>query len=182
VVDGQDSPVVPSHGTRVVATFEQFFTAPATPSISRTNDNLTQLQFGATSFKSLSPRYRVFGVLTGGTSFDDHPLPTEQFTLGFPFVLDAFDVGEQRGDHYGVLTLGALRRLTRLPDFIGGPVFAGAWIEAGSAFDTHENADVNTHLGFGVIMDTLVGPVLLGAGTGLDGGWRTFFGIGRIFR
>lgn len=29
--------------------------------------------------------------------------------------------------------------------------------------------------------DTLVGPVVVGAGVGLDGGWQTFFGVGSVF-
>jgi NTE family protein len=115
-----------------------------------------------------------------GTWFAGHPLPTRQFTAGYPFVLDAFGVGERRGDHDAVLTLGVLRRVARRPDFVGGPVFAGGWLENGSVFNTHENANVNTHVAAGLILDTLVGPVTVATSTGLDGGWRTIFGIGRI--
>ena len=81
-----------------------------------------------------------------------------------------------------MLTLGLARQISRLPDFLGGPVFASAWFQNGSAFDTHENADLHSQLGFGLVMDTLVGPVLVGGSVGFDGGWRTHFGVGRIFR
>jgi hypothetical protein len=121
-------------------------------------------------------------VAAGGTSFNDKPLPTRQFTLGYPFQLDAIGIGERRGDHYGVITVGALRRIGRLPDFLGGPIFAGAWFENGSAFNSDEKVDVHSQIGGGIAIDTLVGPVILGASAGLDGGWRTIFGIGRIFR
>jgi hypothetical protein len=97
-------------------------------------------------------------------------------------VLDAFDVGERRGDHFAVLTIGGARQIARLPDFLGGPVFGSVWLENGAAFDSHANADLNTHIAGGIILDTLVGPVLVGASAGLDGSWRTMFGIGRIFR
>jgi NTE family protein len=133
------------------------------------------------SFHSLGARNRLFMAAFAGTSFDETPLPTRQFTLGYPSVLDAFGVGERRGDHYAVLTLGALRRIGRLPDFLGGPIFAGGWLENGSAFNSHENVDLYTHVAASVIVDTLVGPVLAGASVGLDGGWRTLFGVGRIF-
>ena len=69
-----------------------------------------------------------------------------------------------------------------MPNFLGGPVFAGVWLENGTIFDRRSEIDWNTHAGVGVVMDTLVGPFLLGSGIGLDGGWRTFVGIGRIFR
>jgi NTE family protein len=143
---------------------------------------LTQAELAGSWFTSPSRRNRLFVVAAAGTSFNDHPLLTKQFTVGYPYLLDAFSVGERRGDHYGVLTVGALRQVSRLPDFMGGPVFVGGWLENGSVFNTHESADFNTHLAVGLILDTLVGPILIASSTGLDGGWRTIFGIGRIFR
>jgi outer membrane translocation and assembly module TamA len=65
---------------------------------------------------------------------------------------------------------------------MGGPVFFGTWLENGAAFNTDEDADFNTHLAAGIVVDTLVGPLALGASAGLDGGWRTFVSIGRLFR
>jgi NTE family protein len=180
--DGQDSPVVPSRGVRVLSTFEETLAAPTAPGTTRTNDRLTQAELQSSWFTTAGRRNRLFVVLSGGTSFNDHPLPTKQFTVGYPYVLDAFSVGERRGDHYGVLTLGAMRQVSRLPDFLGGPIFVGGWLENGSVFDSTHDADFNTHLAVGLIMDTIVGPVLLATSTGLDGGWRTIFGIGRIFR
>jgi hypothetical protein len=90
-------------------------------------------------------------------------------------------VGEVTGDHMEAFTAGYLRQLGRLPDFIGGDVHAGTWLEHGAAFDSGEDADINTHVGLGLVMDTLPGPVVVGAGFGVDGGWRTFFGIGSVF-
>jgi hypothetical protein len=175
---------VPSHGTRAVVTVNHTFASPEAirPSITRTNNDLTQAEVGVSWFHSPSRRNRLFAVFSGGTSFGDEPLQTRQFTVGYPFVLDAFSVGELRGDHYAVATVGAMRQIGRLPDFTGGPIFIGGWLENGSVFNTHEKADFHTQVGIGLTLDTLVGPVLVGAGIGLDGGWRTIFGIGRIFR
>jgi hypothetical protein len=53
-----------------------------------------------------------------------------------PLALGAFDAGELKGAHYYVATAGYVRRVGRLPDFVGGPVFAGAWLETG----THSTA------------------------------------------
>ena len=91
-------------------------------------------------------------------------------------------MGERRGDHYGVLTVGFLRRTGRLPDFLGGPIFIGTWLENGSAFNSDEDADFNTQTAFGVVVDSLVGPLVGGVSIGLDGGWRAFIAIGRMFR
>lgn len=180
--DQQDSPVIPSRGLRTAFGISHTFTSPEAEGVERSNRDLTQAELGLSYFRSLGPKNRVFTVFSGGTSFSGTPLPTRQFTVGYPYVLDAFSVGEERGDHYAVLTLGALRRVARLPDFVGGPVFAGAWFQNGSAFDTHENAELHSQLGVGVVADTLIGPVLLGTSFGFDGGWRVTFGVGRIFR
>ena len=81
---------------------------------------MTQLEGGLSKFWTPKRRNRLFIVASGGTSFKGHPI--SQFQLGYPFRLDAFGVGERRGDHYAVLTTGAAHALGRLPDFLGGPM------------------------------------------------------------
>lgn len=181
--DSQDSSVVPSRGSVAFANFQYVFDSPTItppPVSGRSSAKLTQLSGEANQFWSLSDRNRVFVLGGGGTSFGKTPLPTDQFTLGSPFHLGAHDSGEFLGDHYYVLTGGYLRQLGRLPDFMGGPIFAGAWLENGDAFDG-SHAKLRTNVSGGVILDTLVGPVILAGSAGFDGEWRTYFGVGRIF-
>jgi NTE family protein len=178
--DGQDSPVVPSHGSRAAIAFTHFLQSPKASELVRTNAGVSQLEGGLSTFWSWKRRSRLFVVSAAGTSFDRRPI--SQFLLGYPFRLDAFSIGERRGDHYGVLTGGIAHQLGRLPDFLGGPIFAATWLETGSAFNTHEDADVNVHLALGVIADTLVGPLTAGTSFGFDGGFRIFIGVGRLVR
>ena len=70
----------------------------------------------------------------------------------------------------------------RLPDFLGGPVFAGGWLENGDAFDDFSQASWRTNGSVGVVMDTLLGPVIIAGSWGFDGRWRSYVGVGRIFR
>ena len=77
-----------------------------------------------------------------------------------PFRLGAYDTGELSGPNYYVATGGYLRQVGRLPDFMGGPVFAGGWLENGDAFDEWSLAGWRTNGSVGVVMDTLVGPVM----------------------
>jgi NTE family protein len=177
--DGQDSPVVPSRGTFALFTLQHFFKSPIVPDIERTDDGVTQAEVNMSSVWSLDRRNRVFIVGNAGTSFEGKPI--SRFVLGQPFRLDAFEIGERTGDHYATFTAGYLRQIGRLPDFLGGSVHAGTWLENGSAFDSDVDADIHTHVGFGLVMDTLIGPVVVGTGVGLDGGWRAFFGVGAVF-
>lgn len=182
VFDSQDSATVPSRGQRVRAELHHFMKSPQIAGFERTNEGVTQAELIVSSFWRWRETNRLFAIFAGGTSFDGKPLPTNQFTLGRPFMLDAYDIGERRGDHMAVATVGYLHRLGRLPDFLGGPVFGGVWLQNGAAFNTNDDADLHTQAGVGVIFDTLMGPVLVGTSAGFDGGWRWFFGIGRLIR
>jgi NTE family protein len=75
-----------------------------------------------------------------------------------------------------------LRRIGRLPDFVGGPVFVGGWLENGDAFDEWRHARWRTNGGVGLVMDTIVGPIVLAGSWGFDGRWRTYLAVGRTFR
>ena len=184
--DGQDSPVVPSRGLRVLSRLEHFLDSPdivaADPS--RKTDGVTQFETLAswfTSGKGARER-RVFLGGGFGTSFEGHPLPTEQFPLGGLLRLGAFDVGERRGDQYILATAGYLQQALRLPDFIGGPLFLGSWLETGSAFNSWSDIGWSTHVSMGVIADTLIGPIFGGASFGFDGATRVYIAIGQLFR
>jgi NTE family protein len=184
-LDTQDSPVVPAAGLVTQVRLSHLFNGPDIAVEGETFDydeSLTQLSAVANRFWSVGPSNRVFVYGGIGTSFDDAPLPTNQFALGTPFRLGAYSAGELRGPHYYVVTGGYLRRVGRLPDFMGGPVFAGGWLENGDAFVEWSRAGWRTNGGVGLVMDTLVGPVVLAGSWGFDGRWRTYFGVGRTFR
>ena len=64
---------------------------------------------------------------------------------------------------------------------MGGAIFVGGWLENGDAFDDWNEATLRTNASGGIIMDTLIGPVILAGSAGFDGRWRTYIGVGRIF-
>jgi hypothetical protein len=183
--DGQDNPVVPSTGVHSTVTLSYIFDSPAPPSsatTARTNVGLTQAEGVATAFWSLrGMRDRVFLTGGAGTSFAGRPLPTQQFQLGQPFRLSAYDFGELRGDHYIVASAGYLRSIGKLPDFLGGRFFVGGWLENGSAFDSFNTAQDHTNVGVGAIVNTLIGPLFAGASFSFDGRSRYYVSVGRLF-
>lgn len=186
-VDTQDSAVVPTRGTRADAAFNYVFDGPNVTvddealATARDSLHLPQLSGEASWFRQLGDRNRMFLLAGGGTSFDHHPLVIHQFPLGKPLHLGAYNVAEVRGDHYAIVTAGYLRELARMPDFLGGPIFAGAWLENGDAFDRWADATLRTQVSGGTILETLVGPVILAGSAGFDGRWRTYLGVGRLF-
>jgi NTE family protein len=184
-VDTQDRTVVPTGGLASEVRVKHLFDGPDISVGGETvpfEASLTQLSAVATRFWSRGEANRLFVYGGVGTSFDSSPLPTDEFWLGTPFRLSAYDAGELRGPHYYVATGGYLRRVGRLPDFVGGPVFAGAWLENGDAFDEWDQAHWRSNGGVGLVMDTLLGPAMIAGSWGFDGRWRTYLAIGRIFR
>ena len=181
--DSQNSPIVPSSGLRFVGAVRHVLVAPDLPASfgsPRTNDGLTQAEAGVSNFWSWRERgERVFVVGQGGTSFGGSPLPTAQFVAGLPMRLDAFEVGQRRGDNFATLSVGYLHALGRLPDFLGGPLFAGAWLENGTVYDSGTDATLITQMGLGAIVETLVGPALIGYSFG--GASRFYVAFGRLW-
>ncbi len=116
-----------------------------------------------------------------GTSFDGNPLPNTKFALGSPLRLGAYRQGELIGNHYYLATGGYFRQVGRLPDFMGGSVFAGGWLENGDTFRVWSDATWRSNYSVGVVADTLIGPVLFAGSGGFDGRWRTYVGVGRLF-
>jgi NTE family protein len=185
IYDSQNNVVAPSTGTRSIATVRYVLQAPDPPEgfeTTRSSDSLGQFEIEGSRFWALhTMRDRLFLTGGAGATFQGHPLATDQFALGMPFRLSAFDIGEVRGDHYMALTGGYLRGIGRLPDFIGGPVFVGSWLENGAAYDDFADAELRTHVGIGAVLETLLGPAAIGASFGFDGQRRYFVGIGRIW-
>ena len=125
---------------------------------------------------SLGERNRLFAYGWLGTSFDATPILPDQPALGTPFQARRL----RRGRNQGWIKAGYLRQVGRLPDFLGGPVFAGAWLENGDAFDDWR--DTTWRSAAGVVLDTIIGPMMLAGSWSFDGRWRTYVNIGRTFR
>ena len=183
--DNQDSPVVPSGGTKARVALDRVFDGPdgvLSDEVIPLNGRVTQFEARGNHFWSLGERNRLFAGGGFGTSFDGTALPTNTFTVGGALSLGAYPPGELRGQEYYSITTGYLRQFGRLPDFLGGPMFAGGWLDHGDAFDDWDDAHWRVNPTFGVVLDTLLGPVLLAGSAGFDGRWKTYIGVGRVFR
>ena len=173
--DGQDHHIVPSRGTRVTTSFDWLTEAPDL------DDHLRQLSIESSTVYSFDERNRMFVRASLATSFDDRTSPLRQFTLGGPFRLSGFEIDRFRDDHLLYASAGYLRELGRLPDFAGGPIHAVASVEAGTVFAEIDRAQVRTSVGGGVLVETLIGPVLASISVSDEGSAAFYFAIGRVF-
>jgi NTE family protein len=186
VFDNQNSPVVPSRGTRVVGSLRQFFSAgkptlTTGESVPFGSQNFTSGEFDASWFKRMSAADRLFAFGGAGSSFGESPLIND-FSLGGLLRLGAFNNDQLRGDNYLLMGGGYLHRIARLPDVLGGNMFVGGWVEAGSAFDDWDTTDWKSDASAGIIMESLLGPIFGGVSIGFTGGARFYVAIGPLFR
>jgi len=179
VWDGQDSPSVPSKGSRVVATLSRVLQSPGL------SHPIGQLEIENSNFIPLSGKTSLFGVTSGGTTFRGNAGPFQVFALGGQFRLGAYLPQEFLGNHYAYSALGFRRELYRLPQLVGRRIYWAGWYEAGTAFGSAAGDPgpvvVRGSFNLGVIADTFVGPISLSAAASPTGQSRVNFSIGRLF-
>jgi NTE family protein len=179
VWDGQDSPSVPSSGTRTVITLSRVLQSPGLL------HPIGQLDVQTSSFVPVGPKSSIFFDISGGTTFRGSAGPFQVFALGGPFRLGAYLPQEFLGNHYAYSSLGFRREFYRLPALVGGKIYWGGWYEAGTAFGTAANDPgpvvIRGTFNLGVIADTIVGPIALAGSVSPTGQSRVNFSIGRLF-
>jgi NTE family protein len=187
VFDGQNSPLVPSRGVRLRSQFRYYVDTPeivdTEGNVLLTARDVPQGEAQVSWFKRLTgTRNRLFLVGSGGTSFEHNP-GFNQFRLGGPLRLGAFNNDEIGGDNYVLGVAGVLREWFRLPDVLGGTAFFGGWLEQGSAFNSWSEAEYKASLSAGTVLETLFGPVFLAYSQSLtDGSGRFYVALGPFVR
>ncbi len=179
VWDGQDSPAVPTSGTRVVASLTRVLQSPGLA------HPIGQFDLQTSNFVRIAPKTSLFLNIAGGTTLRGNAGPFQVFELGGPFRLGAYLPETFLGNHYAYASLGFQRELYRLPQLIGKKIYWGGWYEAGSAFGTSPGDPgpvvVRGTFNLGVIADTIVGPIAIAGSVSPTGQSRVNFSIGRLF-
>ena len=175
VWDGQDSPIVPTRGLRVVANLSRVLQSPdlAHP--------ISQIDVQTSTFVPIGGKTSLFFIASGGSTFHGTAGPFQLFALGGPFHLGAYLPQEFLGNHYGYSSLGFRRQLYRLPQLVGRKVYWAGWYEAGSAFNDPDSVVVRGTFNLGVIAETIAGPLALAGSISPTGQSRVNFSIGRLF-
>jgi NTE family protein len=186
IFDGQDSPVVPSHGLLVRSTFRYYFDTPAIVDANGLElqhpRDVPQGEIVTSWFKRVGSRRRLFLSGGAGTSFDHDP-GFNQFRLGGPLRLGAFNNDELHGDNYLLGVAGLLHEWFRLPDLLGGNAYLGGWLEQGSAYNDWDEAEYKASASAGVLLETILGPAFLAYSQSLtSGGGRFYIALGPFVR
>jgi len=175
VWDGQDSPVIPGAGTRIVANLSRVLQSPGLV------HPIDQLDVQTSTFVPLSEKTSLFVTASGGGTLHGNAGQFQLFSLGGPFHLGAYLPREFVGNNYAYGSIGFRRDLYRLPQLVGRKIYWGGWYEAGSAFNNPGTVVVRGTFNLGVIADTIVGPIALATSVSPTGQSRVNFSVGRLF-
>lgn len=179
VFDGQDSPTVPTRGSRVAVEGSWFFNAP------NAVRSFPQAEVRHSFFTPVTTRGSFFVASAAGTTFNRAAPPFQQFLLGGPFRLGAYERDELRVNHFFLGTAGYLHKLTQLPTLVGGNVYAGGWLDqtgsSGGLTALFDRQSLRAALSLGLVMDTKLGPFSIVGSYGEGGRGKVYFVLGRFF-
>ena len=187
-LDTQDSAIVPSRGTRAEASFSYVFDGPnITVDDADFTDNAQQRRVVAAVRRGQL-------VLAEGRA----PPPVRarrrrhvlrQTTTRGGSVSDGKAVSPGRLQPGRGARRSLRHRHGRYPagtgpdaGFYRRPDLRRSLVENGDAFDDWDDVTFRSQVSGGLILETLVGPMILAGSAGFDGRWRTYVGIGRLFR
>ena len=182
--DNQTSPVVPSKGHYVKSRLRYYFGAPEQTGGTVPIDSPQEFWQGEVtgSWFTRARREDRFFVNYGiGSSFGDQPLIND-FSLGGPLRLSAFNGDELRSSNYILGGVGYLKKVGRLADVLGGNIYLGGWFESGSAHTDWDDMTYRSSVSLAGVMETLLGPVYMGTAFDFDGRFRFYIGIGPLFK
>ena len=184
VWDNQTSPVVPSKGHYVKSRLRYYFGAPEQTGGTVPIDSPQEFLQGEVTgswFTRARREDRFFVSYGVGSSFGEQPLIND-FSLGGPLRLSAFNGDELRSSNYVLGGVGYLKKVGRLADVLGGNIYLGGWFESGSAHTDWDDMTYRSSVSLAGVMETLLGPVYMGTAFDFDGRFRFYIGIGPLFK
>jgi NTE family protein len=176
VVDHANDPIFPTAGYIVATNFSFYDSFPNAP------QGFPTLEATVQYFQPVLHHGSVFIVATGGSTLGYAQTGTPQFFLGGVGRLSAYGLNELMGNQYFLGRVGYRRKIFTLPPFVGENVYFTGFGEVGKMYGDPFGAPKLSGDGtIGVIAQTSVGPVFIGASAGDTGHYKWFFQLGRVF-
>lgn len=140
-------------------------------------DVATERVSGTMTLSGTHKRWTLTTSLAGGTIRSGEAIPYLRFELGGLFNLSGYTVGQLSGAHYARGSAVLYRRFGRDRRLFGLPIFVGASLEAGNAWEERSDMSLSDLITAGSLVggaDTPLGPLYLATGFA-EGGNRNFY-------
>ncbi len=130
----------------------------------------------------LTTKSSAYLALSGGTTLGYESTGIPPFSLGGGLQLSAFGENELITNQYYLFQTGYIRRLARLPPFLGDTISLVTTYEAGKTFFLPNEPSVPMDGVVGIVVKTVVGPFEIAgtAGNGKDHR-KIFFQLDKVF-
>ena len=171
-----DDPVIPFRGVAAIYRAEWWDANTGTKKSFPVSELRTHFVFPLTSKSS------VYLSAAGGTTLGREETGIPPFSLGGGRQLSAFGENELITNQYYLLQTGYLRRLAKLPPFLGDSINLISTYEAGKTFFLPNEPSVPMDGVLGIVVKTAFGPFEIAgaAGNGKDHR-KIFFQLDRVF-
>jgi NTE family protein len=177
VLDHTNDPVIPTQGYYVQSNFHYYDAFAGAfqpfPTLEATVQYYQPVFHGRDS---------IFLIADGGSTLGYKAYGAPAFFLGSVNRLTAYGLNELFGNQYFLGRVGYLRRIATLPPFVGKNVYLTGFGEVGKMYgDPFGAPKLSGDGALGLIAQTAVGPVFIGAAVGDTGHYKWFFQLGRVF-
>ncbi len=175
IFDHLDSPITPMSGFRLQSRIEWWDAKPE----AGTTFPLAELSMiGFRPFKEKSSLY--LGA-SGGSTLWENPGGLPPFSLGGSFRLPAYNTNELLTNQYFLFQGGYIRKVGTLSPLVGGKVLFFAGADVSKAYYVKDASHLPSDGSAGLIINTLLGPVVVGGAIGDAGHYKLFFEVGRAY-
>jgi len=125
-------------------------------------------------FVPVSAKSTIYGGASGGTTLWKNPGGLPLYSLGGSLRLPAYNQNELLTNQYFLFQAGYEYQLGSLPALIGGKVLLMGGVDVAKAYYLPNKPDLPLDGWAGVVVNTFLGPFLIGGSIG-DSGHRKFF-------
>jgi NTE family protein len=171
-----DDPVLPMHGWSASYRGEWW------DSNTGTNQPFPLTELRSLTLFPLNTKSSAFLAASGGTTLGYENTGIPPFSLGGGLQLSAFGENELITNQYYLFQTGYIRRLAKLPPFLGDSISLLTKYEAGKTFFLPNEPRVPMDGVVGIVVKTAVGPFEIAGAAGNGTGHRKiFFQLDRFF-
>ena len=172
---GRDNPIIPTRG------FDLHFRTEWSDANPGAKAGFPLAETQMTVFKPLNFASSVFFTAAGGTTFTYHQTGLPPFSLGGNQNLVAYGTNEFLTNQYFLFKTGYIRRLWHLPPLLGDKIYALGTYEIAKVYDLKTVSSLPTDVAGALVINTIFGPVIVGAAFGASGHYKFFYRVGRVF-
>jgi NTE family protein len=178
VYEGLDDPITPHSGLRLTTNWEWWDAHPVNASA------YPVAELRALDFIPVKSDSVYLGASGGSTLWTNPPILPPPFTLGGSFRMPAYNTNELLTNQYFLFQGGYTHKLAQLSPLLGGKMLGFIGSDVGKAY-YYEPASKVSRLpadgAAGIVINTVLGPIVVGGAIGDRGHHKFFFEFGRTY-